>query len=138
MNTLHLTTDERAMYEALPEALREGWTVEDETLTYDDSPQKCAIRLSLVRLHDPTLLKLRAQAQENASPEAVAALLQQTNLSDVLEDDLAELFFALGPAILTRLIAAMLPAVSTDADMEGATAITVIRHSVLQSFHPAS
>ena len=69
---------------------------------------------------------------------AIAALLADFDLKDVDEDDVAELFFALGPAAVTQLIAALFVTATTDADIEGITALTVIRHSVLAALQPVS
>ncbi len=126
------------MFDALPAALQEGWETEAETLTYDDTPQKRMIRLSLLRLHDPRLLALREQAETARTPEQLAALLQEMDFTDVEDGDLASLFFALGPVVLSQLIVHLLGSVATDKDIEGVTALTVIRHSILASFHPAS
>lgn len=134
MNTLYLTTAERSLYESLSEAVRDGWETVDETLTYNDNPKKQMLRLSLVRLHDPSLVKLRDKAIATSTPEEMTTLLQSQDLSLVGEDDLAQLCFALGPAALGRLIEIMLKDVSNDKDMEGVTALTVIRHSILASF----
>lgn len=138
MNTLYLTVEEQKLFDALSSDMREGWQTQMEEGRYEDSADKQMIRLSLVRLHDPRLLKLRAQAEQAGSIEEVASLIQDMNLEDVDEDDLAELFFALGPAVLSRLILDLLTAANSDGDVEGVTALTVIRHSILTSFHPVS
>lgn len=138
MRTLHLTMQEQVLFDTLPDALREGWETEAETLSYEDTPQRRMIRLSLLRLHDPKLLAFREQAKQAQSAEEIAVLMESIDLKDVDEGDLAELFFALGPVTLSLLIAALLRTVKTDTDIEGITALTVIRHSVLASLQPVS
>lgn len=133
MSTLFLTASERALYDKLSDGLKEGWAVENEALTYDDSPQKQAIRLSLLRIHDPHLLELRNKVSSATSMDDIAALLSKTNISEVQEDEVAQLFFALGPESLARLIGHLLRHAKTDGDMEGVTALTVIRHTMLES-----
>ncbi len=129
---------EQVLFDTLPDALREGWETEAETLSYEDTPQRRMIRLSLLRLHDPKLLAFREQAKQAQSAEEIAVLMESIDLKDVDEGDLAELFFALGPVTLSLLIAALLRTVKTDTDIEGITALTVIRHSVLASLQPVS
>ena len=138
MNPLFLLREEQAAFEALSSDLREGWEVEMETATYEDSVEKQIMRLSILRLHDPTLKELRDKAQSAGSVEEVATLLQDFDLKDVDEDDLAELFFAMGPTILSQLIASLLASAKTDDDIEGITALTTIRHSVLHALAPSS
>lgn len=138
MRTLHLTAQEQTLFHAFPDALRDGWEMEAETLSYEDSLQRRMIRLSLLRLHDPKLLALRDQAQKADSVETIAALLVDFDLKEVDEDDLAELFFALGPVAITQLMAALFATAQTDADIEGITALSVIRHSVLAALQNVS
>jgi hypothetical protein len=138
MKTLFLTPQEQAVFDALSDDLKEGWETEGETLTYDDTPQKRMIRLSLLRLHDPVLLELRDRAEKAQSPEELANLLHDLDLKDIDDGDLASLFFALGPVVLSQLISHLLGAVTNDKDIEGVTALTVIRHSILSSFRSVS
>ena len=138
MNTLYVTAAERKVFNLLPEAVKEGWQVEAEDLTYADTRQKQMMRLSLVRLHDPSLLALREKALKMESVDEVVALIGTMNLTLVDGDDLAELSFALGPTMMSNLIAALLGKVTNDAEMEGVTALTVIRHAILRSLQPVS
>ncbi|MDD4319766.1 MAG: hypothetical protein PHW10_05590 [Candidatus Peribacteraceae bacterium] len=131
---LWLTATEQAAFRALPPAVQDGWQVQPETRTYEDTPEKRNIRLSMVRLHDPKLLALRDKVQEAASGDAAAALLDGMDLEGVADDDLAELFFALGPTLLTRLIEPMVLEAKSDDDLEGVAALVTIRHSMLSAF----
>jgi polysaccharide pyruvyl transferase CsaB len=135
MNTLFLTATERAQYDALPSDIRDGWNVSDEILTYADTAQKQIMRLSLVRLHDPSLVELRRKMSETKTQEDMLALVASMDVRLVNEDDLAELFFAIGPSMLSQLIQLLLSRVQSDKDMEGVTAISVIRHTILVSLH---
>lgn len=138
MNLLHLTAAERKVFELLPETVREGWQVEAEELKYADTRQKQMMRLSLVRLHDPSLLALREKALQTESVDEVVALIGTMDLTLVDGDDLAELSFALGPTMMSNLIAALLGKVTSDEEMEGVTALTVIRHAILRSLQRVS
>lgn len=138
MNKLHLTPAEQSLFEALPEALREGWEVASETLTYTDNPQKQVVRLSLLRLHDPTLKAFREKVMQCEGMEQIVSLIQNTDLSDVQEEDIAQLFFALGPEVLSRMITAMLSQASADKHIETIAGFASIRHSILSSFASVS
>lgn len=133
MNTLYLTQAEHKTFDAFSDALKDGWEVEAETAQYTDTRQKQLIRLSLVRLHDPKLVALRESVQKCSTKEEVIALLQEKDLTDVGNDELAELFFALGPATLSGLIYAVLAQSSTDKDLEALAALTLIRHTMLSA-----
>lgn len=126
------------MFGTLPEDLREGWKVETEALSYADTAQKQLIRLSLLRLHEPKLIDLRKKVQTSSSMEEVIKLLQKSDLQDVNEDDLAELFFALGPITLTGLIDYQLKLCKKDTDVDGIAALTLIRHSILHALTSAA
>lgn len=138
MNTLHLTPAELSVFTSLPDSLREGWKTEHEGLGYVDMPERMELRMALVRLHDPKLLALRQRTQAAQTVEEVASAIASMDLSDVDDDDLASLFFALGPDYLSRLIIHMLQHAKTDKDVEDVTGLTVIRHSILQAFHSVS
>lgn len=138
MNTLHLTPAERPLFEALPADIREGWNVVHEGLGYVDTPARMELRLALLRIHDPALLELRRRTQTAQTVQEVAEAIASMDLSDVDDDDLASLFFALGPDYLSRLITHLLQNVGTDKDLEDVTGLTVIRHSILEAFHSVS
>jgi hypothetical protein len=138
MNTLHLTPGEQQLFDALPGDLREGWQTQAETLTYADTPAKREVRLGLMRLHDPLLLKVRDATQHSSTAMEMVDVLKNINLKDVDEDDIASLFFALGPNDMSHLIAHLLQNAKTDLDLEGITALTVIRHSILEAFDSVS
>ncbi len=138
MNPLYLTSSEQALYDNLSVDMKDGWEVETEELTYDDTYEQQIIRLSLVRLHDPSLIALRDKAAQSSSLEEVAGLIRTVDLKMVEEDDLAELCFAIGPSALSHLISLLLTQVQTDKDIEGVTALSVIRHAVLRSLQRVS
>ena len=138
MMTLTLTPEEKTLFEALPDNMREGWSVETENLTYEDDPQKRMVRLSFVRLHDPALLELREKAQTMERPEDIVTLVQDADLSDVADDDIAELFFAIGPSALSLYVRELLHTAGNDKDLEHISSLTLVRHALLVSLQPVS
>lgn len=134
MTTLYLTSMEQQLFAKLSAELREGWVIEGETVHYEDTPEKQMMRIGLVRLHDPVLLALKEKVLQAGTQEHMAALIHSIDLQKVNERDLASLFFAMGPEVLSYLIRSLLREAATDQDIEGITALTVIRHSILNAF----
>lgn len=134
MDTLYLLASERALCERLPVGVREGWTVADERGTYRDSAAAQRYRLQFVRLHDPKITDLVARLLQEKDPSEAARLIQEMDLEDVSDADLMELFFAMGPTLLTHLISSLLPTVSSDAELERVVALTNVRHALLSNF----
>lgn len=132
-SVLYLTADEKKVFDGLSGDVREGWTVEEETGVITDTAEQMSMRMELMRFDDPALAAFQQRASEASSLDDLAAVIQQTDLSDVNEDSLAELFFALGPVVLTRLIGPLLADAKTDAHVSSLEALTGIRHSLLLS-----
>lgn len=136
MTNIHLTASEQKFYDKLSSDLKGGWTVEQEVLQSNDSPAKRKMRLHLMKVHDPVIKVFLESAAGAKSSEELAELLISTSLKDVHDNDLEELFFALGPDALSDFIASELQKVKTDDDLESVVALTVIRHSLLESMQP--
>lgn len=130
---IHLTAAEQLLWVKVPQNLQSGWTVETETGTWRDSPERRRMRMQLVHLKDPKLLAFMEKAKSAVSADALAALLSETDLQGVDDADIAELFFALGPAAVGKLIELMLTTAKTAADIEGIAALTTIRRSLYAS-----
>lgn len=133
MNFLQLTEDEKPLFAALPEVLREGWEVHTEERTFEDTKEHFATRLSFVRLHDPKLHVFKEQLENAKSPEEAVAIAEGMDLSQVRQADLAELFFAMGPGPLSLLISRILKTAKDDADVQAVAALSLIRGSLLKS-----
>lgn len=138
MNTLYLFADEKQLFDKLPNELKEGWQVEEETLSFEDSDVHRKMRMRFFRIHDPKLETFCDQAKKADSVEELANLVQETDLSAVNDADLMELFFVLGPEPLTLVIQNLLNEISADSDLEDLAALTVIRNSLLTSLQKQS
>lgn len=138
MQTLFLTPQEEAVFARLGADIREGWNIAAENLVFEDSPMKLHLRLGLLRLHDPALLKLRERVKTLQDPKTIAEEISSIDHSLLLHDDLAALFFAMGSGVLTELIALLLPAAASDKDLADLAALTFIRHEILVSYHPVT
>ncbi len=138
MHTLILTPVETSLFAKVDTAMREGWDVQSEELTFDDSPEKFHLRLALIRLHDPALVAFRDRVKTMTKPEEIAAEMQKIAPELLLHDDLAALFFAMGPGMLSMMIELLLQEIENDTDLLRLAALTFVRHEILSSYHPAS
>lgn len=134
MNTLFLYTEEAEAYAACSSDIQSGWKVEDEKYTAADSFEKRKVRMQLMHLRDPKLKVFLDHAAKCSAPKEVAEHLHNTDLTHIDTADLAELFFALGPTVLTLLINFMLKDITSDEEVEGVAALTLIRHKLLEAF----
>jgi hypothetical protein len=130
MTVLHLTTAEQVLWARVPQNFQSDWTVETEAGTWRDSPDRRRIRIQLVKLQDPKLLAFMEKAKITPSADALALLLSETDLKGVMDSDISELFFVLGPAAVGKLIELMLTTAKTKVDLEGIAALTTIRRSL--------
>lgn len=136
MNTLQLTHGELALFAAIPDAVREGWDAQPETLPVVDEPPRKLIRLQLLTLRDPSLQALQRSLSAMDDPEKAALALADVDFHAVSYDDLAELCFAMGPASLTTIITHLLRQAASDEDLASIASLTFLRHELLTASRP--
>ena len=137
LNVLHLTDAECALWRTLKQEIQEGWTVEPENGNFRDSPERRRMRLHLLKLRDPKLLAFQENAKKAGTMDELVTLIHSTDLKNVNDADLAELFFALGPGPIGKVVESMLQTAKSDADIEGIASLTMIRRSLYQAMIPA-
>ena len=96
------------------------------------------VRISLMNLRDPKLIKLQEQVKQAKSHEDILPLVENLSLSDISEPDLLELFFAMGPKLLSANIADLLQSAKKSEDLNVVAALSFVRQSVLTSLLSAS
>ncbi len=135
MLTLQLTKAEMTLFQALPESVRNGWKTEEELLTFEDTPSRRSMRMSVIKLTDPRLLRLRTQVSElQQKPQDAKKLMDDMDFSDVNDDDLLQLFYAMGPDVLTFMIVQLLQPTANDEDVQMVASLSMIRHLILFAF----
>lgn len=134
MTELHLTATEQKLFKKLPKALREGWMVKEETQQFQDTKEHLRTRVSFIKIRDPKLSIFREQIEKAEDQKEIAKIVSEFDLKDVHQADLAELFFALGPAPLFRIIEAAISQAKTDQEIESVAALALIRNALLHSF----
>ena len=135
MTTIYLSAEEKLLFEKLPETLRDGWITEEETKTADDTFEQRLVRMQLMHLRDPKLQAILKLVSESSSIDQVVNVIQSQDLTHIDNADLSELFFALGPTVISALILFLLKSVKTDKDIEGIVALTLIRNKLLVAFN---
>ena len=138
MTTIYLSATEKMLFEKLAEDLRSGWSVEEETLEFEDTPERALARMHLLRLQDINLKAVLNSLKETDSPEIMLEIIRDTDLSNVSSPDLAALFFAIGPGTISLFIKSLLAEAKSDKEIEHITALSVIRHRLLPVMQPAS
>lgn len=135
MNMLNLTKIELALFNALPADVRDGWKVVEETLTFEDTDYRRHMRLSVMKLHDPRLVSLRGKLLDlKDKPQEAQKVLDDLDLSSVNDDDMLQLFYAMGPDPITFMILHLLQPGADDEAVKMASALSVIRHVILLAF----
>ena len=135
VNILRLTKAEEKLFRALPDAVRDGWQVEEETLTYDDKPENRILRLQFINFTSPPMVAFAQKARAAKSKEALAALVEsELNIASMSNDDLGQLFYALGPDVVTQLITEILRVAKDDEAILTVASLGKIRHVLLKNF----
>lgn len=135
MLTLQLTQAEMKLFQALPETVRNGWKTEEEKLTFEDTPSRRAMRMSVIQLQDPRLLDLRKNIAElQQKPDEAKELIDALDFSGMSDDDMIQLFYAMGPDAVSFIIMQLLTAKTTDDDLKMVASLSMIRHLTLFAF----
>lgn len=123
---IHLTAAEQTQFLTLPEALRQGWTVEEEILSSYEPLSDIQIRYSLVDFtFHPEMKTLAERIANGETPDKISL--------DALSPDVqSEIFFVLGARGTNVLIQSLFSEITTDADIELLAMLTVIRHKHLE------
>ena len=138
MHPLYLTKDEQKMFKKLPDTLRDGWKVEEEKISFTDTPEARQMRLEVMRLSSPSIVEFQKKAMAAADEVAFKALVEATDFSKMSSDDVSELFFAIGPDDVSAMLDYLLSQVKADTDLENLSAFTAIRHGLLESMTSTS
>ena len=132
VTALYLTAEEKKMFDGLPQKLREGWTVELETGTFQDDEDHMRMRQQMARFHDPELRRLQKKIMDKSEKE-IADVIREVDLSNLSDDDLSQMYFVLGPQVLGSVIRVLLADVSSDDALEGLASLTNVRHLLFES-----
>lgn len=135
MGTLYLTTEEKVYFEQYPAKNRKEWTVTDEKQVFDDTKERFMVRISMMKLRSPELLELQEKVKKLPNEQEILKLLDSIKISQIPDEDLFEIFFAIGPKLMTVYILDLL---SKQSDLSLVSALTFIRNSILTAFNTAT
>ncbi len=138
MHTLHLTKEEQKLFAKLSPDLTKDLSVEAETLSYEDTPQRRAIRLKLLKVQDSSILAFLESAKKAKDNEGFIEAVKSVDLTKMSSDDLSELFFAIGPDAIGVILHGVLLAAVSRQDLDVAVSLSTIRHGVLEAFSEAT
>jgi hypothetical protein len=129
--TLYLRPEERKIFEKLPEPLRDGWVVREETLQSFESPRQIQMRLHLADFRgEPALEKVTQCFRKGGD-------LSKLSLAALPTDAQSELYFAIGARGVTILVEGLLRKIRSDDDLLALSLLTSVRHKLLElNAHP--
>ncbi|TSC57693.1 MAG: hypothetical protein Greene041619_1028 [Candidatus Peregrinibacteria bacterium Greene0416_19] len=130
-NSLHLTAIERKQFDALPEDVREGWEITDETLEAHERPEELKMRVLMLDQEEPAMKLFVEKLQSAGSIKNPSELAE--HLGDVPPSTLYTIFFTIGTRAMSELIAAFLTVATSDDDLAGVAFLTAIRHELFLS-----
>ena len=131
--TRYLTPAEQALYDGLSDALKEGWSTEEEVLTFEDDVKRRQVRLDLMDLDSKKLERLILRCGPSCTEAQFEELVSEIDFSTLSHADLWEISFALGSEAMTYILSKLLQDVQTDEQLEGICAFTFLRHEFLKS-----
>lgn len=127
MNTIRLTQAEQRLFQTLPENVRSAWTVSPEEIEYQESHAKQRVRCKFMKLSS-ALQKSVEQIGALASQESFEKWAASIDVRQITDNDLREIFYALGPVSIGRMLEQMIPHVVSADELEAVAAIAAIRH----------
>lgn len=133
MHTLYLTKDEQKLFAKLPAELTKELSVEQETMTYEDSPRRRGMRFALLAVKDPELVRLQESMRIAQSEADITKALQSFDLAKIHNADFTQILFAMGPTVIGMIIESLLATTSNSEDIEVVIAYSLLRHDMLES-----
>jgi hypothetical protein len=135
---LYLTAEEQKLFtEQVADHLRDGFNVETETLRFEDTPHRQRLRMETMYLTSPSLKAFADQVAKGMSVQDMGKLFSTFNPQDISETDFGQIFFGLGPTVMTAYLWQYLQDVRSDDDVMTLAAFTQLRHIILTSLNRA-
>ncbi len=124
MNTLYLSKAEQKLWDAFPEALREGWTVETEKDDGYETDDELRMNTCLTTMHKYQPVQDMLKAATNGKEMSMSLL-------GIPDEAALDFFFTIGARGLSNLVATLLTAAFTDTDIAVLAALSAARHEIL-------
>ncbi len=127
MTTLLLTPAEQKTFAALPEPLRNGWTVETESGTAYETDYELMIRANMAELTGFPAFKTMSEAIRAGKQ------VDPASLGVIPEEVIPEILFSIGARGISVLIDTLLSRTSKDEDVQAIAAFGQFRKDILES-----
>lgn len=134
MDILFLTSAEHSLLHQRFPHFTDSYTYAQETHVFADSARRMMLRLSLVRLRSPSLIRLRDAISAAATLEDAVAIIATHDLTGVPDEDLSQIVFALGPDVIGQVIWMLIRKAGTVKDLEHVAVLSFLRHEVLFAY----
>lgn len=138
MDILFLTRAEHGLLQQRFPNFSNDYTYAEENHHFDDSARRMMLRLSLVRLHSPSLIELRTKITAAATLEDAVAIIGQHDLKGVPDDDLSQIVFALGPDVIGQVIWMLIHDAKEMNVLDQVCVLSFLRHEVLSAYAHAN
>lgn len=127
MHTLHLLPSEQSAFGKLPDALKEGWTVEAEKLKSFETAEQLQIRANMADFSKwPAMQALLDGLKKGQAPN-------MDSLESIPEEAVPELLFTIGASGISGLIGLLLQEIKNDEDLESVAGFSILRHDILEA-----
>lgn len=136
MPQIHLTAGEQKIFSKLPEMVRKGFEVREETLRFQDSDDKRAVRMRNLKLKSPILLAFQKKSANLKTVDDLKKAAETLDMSAIPQEDMIELYFAMGPGVVSVMIAAALEDAKTAESVGVIAGLAFIRHGLFLSMQP--
>jgi len=128
---LYLRQEEKKIFDALPEKLKEGWNVTEEKLNTYERPEEIKMRALMFKVEDPLAYKLLEKMKNTESLGTLQELSATFNTFS--KATMLDIFFTLGTNVLSALLKGFLASTKADEDLKGIAELSAVRHALLES-----
>ena len=127
MNTLTLTLVEQALFQKLPEKLRDGWIVEDQPVMAFETDEQLSVRANMMELDAfPELQEVIRAMREGKK-------LSLKHIKSIPEAALGEILFALGARGISVLMQHLLADAAEDKHLEAVAGFSQMRKDIIEA-----
>mgnify|MGYP006865025775 CR=1 FL=1 len=127
MTTLYLTSSENELFAALPDAIKEGWSVKVLDRICDERSEDLVMRYKTFNSDTGEIKRLVEDAQNAKSPEELEKVASTLNVEQLSYNDIVDLYFLLGTRVQSAMIRHLLTNAKEDDEVEAVMTISVIR-----------
>ncbi len=130
---LFLTASELNVFQKISETLREGWSISEQGILQEETSNQLELRIKMARFDDPALQSIGQDLIKRLTHQSLEKAALSIDLSKLVPEQIAELFFVIGVGVLNSMIAVLLHRSTIHDDIEGLAGLTQIRRMLSES-----